>query len=129
MEGEGGIAVGELLDQECTRQGGVAVPVAAECLRDRRLDEPELPASLDDLVGHLISLVGLASVAAQDLAGEARHRFTDELLLVRRLEVHHVLAPPEATIPWVAPPGASHAASASRVASRVARRSISVRSW
>src|SRR5262249_3027219 len=128
VEREGSIAVGELLDQEHARQDGAGVSVAAECLGDGGLHEPELPASLDDLVRRLVALVGLAPVTTQDLPREARHRFADELLLVRRLEVHHVLAPPEAAMPWVAPAGASQVASASSVMSRVARRSISPRS-
>ena len=68
-------------------------------------------------------------IGAEDLAREACHGLTDELLLVRRLEVHHVRLPPEAATPVPALPVPSHVLTCSTSVSRTRRRSISSGSW
>src|SRR5439155_683753 len=78
-------------------------------LRDGALHEPELPAALDDGLRDRVLLVGLARRGAEDLARKACHALADELLLVRRLEVHHARLPPETATPVAELPLPSHA--------------------
>src|SRR3989442_15231149 len=123
MEGERQVAVGELLEEEGAGDGRAGIPVATERLRDGALHEPELPAALDDGFRDRVLLVGLARRGAEDLAREACHGLPDELLLVRRLEVHHARLPPETATPVPALPLPSHALTCSTSVSRTRRRS------
>ena len=129
VKGEGEVPVRELLEEKRARDGRAGIPVAAERLGDRGLHEPELPAARDDGRRHLALLVGLARRGPEHLAREARHRITDEPLLLRRFEVHHTLLPPVAATPAPVPPGASQAVSCSTIVSRTRRRSTSSGSW
>src|SRR5262249_7445953 len=53
------VAVAELLEKEHAGDRGSGVAVAAERLRDRALDETELPSSPHDRLGDVVLLVGL----------------------------------------------------------------------
>src|SRR5438552_14196507 len=129
MEGERHVAVGELLEQESPGHRRARVAVAAERFRDRALHETELPSALDDVVRDLRLLVGLAGRGTEDLAREARHRLADELLLLGRFEVHHVVRPPVAATPASPTPVVSHVPSCSTSVSSALRRSISTGLW
>src|SRR5881409_3024750 len=129
VQGERQVAIRQLLEDEGAGDRRAGVPVAAERFRDQALHEPELPAALDDGLRNRVLLVGLARRGSEDLAREACHGLADELLLVRRLEVHHALLPPETATPLPELSIASHAVSCSTSVSRTRRRSISSGSW
>src|SRR5205085_7759703 len=119
----------ELFEEQRPRHRGARVAVATERLRDRALHKPEFPSALDDVVRGLRLLVGLAGSGTEDLAREARHRLADELLLLGRFEVHHVVRPPVAATPASPTPVVSHVPSCSTSVSRTRRSSISSGSW
>src|SRR5947209_15562128 len=99
MKGKCQVTVRELLQEEGAGDRRAGITVATERLRNRALHQPELPAALDDGFRDRVLLVGLPRRGSEDLAREACHGLTDELLLVRRLEVHHARLPPETATP------------------------------
>src|SRR5436305_807276 len=92
MKGECQVTVRELLQEEGAGDRRAGITVATERLRNRALHQPELPAALDDGFRDRVLLVGLPRRGSEDLAREACHGLTDELLLVRRRHLlEHVL--------------------------------------